>query len=392
MLTLKNLSLTTASSTLIFFATTVPVAAVSFYSITELPFRPSDINDQGQIVGEQYLWNNGTITDFQNLISDNPNNIQLTGINNQGKIVGYWIDYNNGEQAFIADGTNISKLDKPPVSVCLSEFSCSNLIPYDINDAGQIVLVVLRAPTTFRYGASGLFRDADGTFTRLFSGRYVFGMALNNSGQVIGNVVGAGIRNSFFYDNGKTTQLFPTEVTSESNYLVPLTLFSLNDRGQVVGSGTMVYEQQNPFSSPIHGLLWDNPEQNSIGTDLGILKGNYSQANSINNLGQIVGDSGINYGLTSAVIWEEDTIYDLNNLIDNNLGWQLTSALKINDRGQIIGNGYLNSQQRYFLLTPVSKSVPELTSTFSLLGFAAFGIGWQVKRQRNRKKSDHLVS
>ncbi|WP_265583064.1 hypothetical protein [[Phormidium] sp. LEGE 05292] len=44
------------------------------------------------------------------------------------------------------------------------------------------------------------------------------------------------------------------------------------------------------------------------------------------------------------------------------------------------------------MLTPTPKSVPEPISTFSLLSFAAFGISWQMKRQRNKKKSDDLIS
>ena len=405
MLTLKNLSLTTASSTLIFFATTLPSAAVSFYSITELPFRPSDINDNGQIVGENYLWTNGNITDFHQLIgqpdfykliydlaniteqitgndysslitsiSKNPRSIQLTAINNQGKIVGYWGDSIIGEQPFIADDTDIKKING------------LYLIPNDINDNGQMALVKLPVPQWLRYGATGLFRDVDGTLTNLFSARAILGMALNNSGQVIGNGGGAGVRHSWFYDNGQAKLLFPTEVLRENTFHIPLTVSSINDRGQIVGFGNLVSEPQDLYSPPIHGLLWNNPEQNPVGTDLGSIGGSYSQANSINNLGQIVGASGTNSRLTSAVIWEENSIYDLNNLIDNNLGWELTSALKINNKGQIIGSGNLNGQSGYFLLTPTSKSVPESSSAFSLLSFAAFGIGWQIKRQRNQKK------
>ena len=388
MLTLKNLSVATASSTLIFFATTVSSIAASLYSITELPFRPSDINDNGQIVGEEYLWNNGTLTNLRNLINDNPNNFQLTAINNQGKIVGFWGNDNTGEQAFIIDGTNITKIDRPPVNICGNEISCAHLIPYDINDIGQMALVGLRSPSLFRYGSYGLLRDIDGTFTNLFSARYVFGMALNNSGQVIGNGAGAGVRNNFFYDNGKTTLLFPTEATQDYTFYVPATVSSINDKGQVVGYGNIVDDLQNLSSSPIHGLLWNNPEPNPIGKDLGTLNDKYSEASSINNLGQIVGASGTNrfLGLSSAVIWEQNRIYNLNNLIDRNLGWRLTSTLKINNQGQIIGTGVLNDRQRYFLLTPVSKSVPEPTSAFSLLGFAIFGIGWQMKRQANKNK------
>lgn len=411
MLTLKNFSLTTASSTLIFFATTLPSAAVSFYSITELPFTPSDINDNGQIVGENYLWTNGNLTDYHNLIgqpdffqliaeianitklttgndysnlipsiSRNPRSIQLTAINNQGSIVGYWGDSIIGEQPFIANGNDIKKINGP------------YLIPNDINDAGQMAIVKLQIPQSFRYGATGLLRDVDGTFTNLFSARAILGMELNNSGQIIGNGAGAGVRNSWFYHNGTANLLFPSEVSRNNTFNIPVTVSSINDKGQIVGFGNLLSASENLYSPTTYGLLWNNPAQNPVATDLSTLGGSYSQANSINNLGQIVGASSSNSRLTSAVIWEENSIYDLNNLIDNNLGWELTSALKINNQGQIIGRGYLNGQQRSFLLAPVSQSVPEPTSTISLLGFTAFGLGWQIKRQLSKKKSDRLIS
>jgi len=46
-------------------------------------------------------------------------------------------------------------------------------------------------------------------------------------------------------------------------------------------------------------------------------------------------------------------VVDLNTMIPANSGWQLTIAIAINDRGQIIGEGTFNNLPRSFLLTPV---------------------------------------
>jgi probable HAF family extracellular repeat protein len=44
---------------------------------------------------------------------------------------------------------------------------------------------------------------------------------------------------------------------------------------------------------------------------------------------------------------------DLNTQIVANTGWTLVGARGINDSGQIIGYGFINSQVHGFLLTPV---------------------------------------
>lgn len=44
---------------------------------------------------------------------------------------------------------------------------------------------------------------------------------------------------------------------------------------------------------------------------------------------------------------------DLNSFLPANSGWELFIANGINERGQIIGTGRFNGQNRGFLLTPM---------------------------------------
>jgi hypothetical protein len=62
-------------------------------------------------------------------------------------------------------------------------------------------------------------------------------------------------------------------------------------------------------------------------------------------------------------------MYDLNNLIAPGSGWLLGAAYAINDRGQIVGVGTHNGQDRAFLLTPV----PEPGTWAMLVALAIFG-------------------
>jgi probable HAF family extracellular repeat protein len=72
-----------------------------------------------------------------------------------------------------------------------------------------------------------------------------------------------------------------------------------------------------------------------------------SAGNAINNLGQVVVESG------DAFIWSQATgMLDLNGLIPANSGWNLTWAFAINDSGQIVGQGLINGESHAFLLTP----------------------------------------
>ncbi len=86
---------------------------------------------------------------------------------------------------------------------------------------------------------------------------------------------------------------------------------------------------------------------------LGSLGGVFSAAHGINNGGQIVGGS-----LTAddqefhAFLFTSGTMYDLNELLVNGGTWELTQAVGINDRGQIIGIGLFNGEDHVFLLQP----------------------------------------
>jgi probable HAF family extracellular repeat protein len=126
-----------------------------------------------------------------------------------------------------------------------------------------------------------------------------------------------------------------------------------NNVGQVVG-----------FSGDInwlgHACRWTKDNQGLWrASDLGSLSGfstpslsDYSEAFSINNLGQVVGSSNApSNGSPRAFIWYNGRMVDLNQLIPQNSGWVLTSANDINDFGQIVGIGFLNGQLSVFLLT-----------------------------------------
>jgi probable HAF family extracellular repeat protein len=88
----------------------------------------------------------------------------------------------------------------------------------------------------------------------------------------------------------------------------------------------------------------------------------YSNAESVNLTGQVVGNSGTcapDYEALHAFLWESGTIFDLNTLISPGSGLTLIEAVDINDLGEIMGLGLLsNGEERAYLLVPCDPHEP----------------------------------
>ncbi len=99
----------------------------------------------------------------------------------------------------------------------------------------------------------------------------------------------------------------------------------VNNRGQVVGDSTTKAGSRRAF-------LWQNGRMR----DLGTLPGERSVGSSavaINERGQIAGNSwGTGQASSHAVLWEKGTVRDL-----GTLGGKRSYATAINDRGQVVG-------------------------------------------------------
>jgi probable HAF family extracellular repeat protein len=104
-------------------------------------------------------------------------------------------------------------------------------------------------------------------------------------------------------------------------------------------------------------------------TDLGTLGGPYSSAYSINDNGQIVGESTNASGYSHAFLWQNDIMTDLGTLT----GRADSSALSINNAGQIVGkcynvlDGYAPPFATLWIVTsssPVANFTSNITSGF----------------------------
>jgi len=368
---LKNLSSASIGTAVVSFAVVAPVSAASLYQITGLDFLPSDINDKGEVVGEQYLWQGGKVTDLTTLPGVNGSPISATAINNNSKIVGGGLNTNNfNDQAFISDGTKITDLGRPG-DFC-SDF-CPPTTAVDINDANIVALQYVFEgggvrPITY-------IQDENGNQTEVLPDNFAVG--INNNNQVVGfspaRARGAGVGG--LWTDGNETTLIPANAPDFGIFATFTT--DINNLGQVVGYGNLGFPQGD------QAQIWSAPLNDAIGTLLGTLGGDTSRATGINDLTQVVGASSLADGSTEhAFLWEDGTLTDLNSLIDAESGWELTSALEINNNGDIIGIGNFNGEQRGFIAS--TKPVPEPTSTLGVLGLGVFGLVNLRKRRTKR--------
>src|SRR5262249_20775959 len=102
----------------------------------------------------------------------------------------------------------------------------------------------------------------------------------------------------------------------------------LNNAGVIAGSADL------PTPGIHHAVRW----QDGRILDLGIVEGDScSRGRAINARGQILGGSSDCHNNLHAFVWEEGgPMIDLNTVIPPGSGLQLTNAININDRGEIV--------------------------------------------------------
>lgn len=127
--------------------------------------------------------------------------------------------------------------------------------------------------------------------------------------------------------------------------------YAINNDAQVVGA----FRQ---YSTPWHAFLF-----NGEFLDLGTLGGLQSEGLAINAAGDVVGSSDIASGGSShAFLYHSGELLDLNDRVVSANGWTLTSAVYINNAGQIIVVGMNRNASQLFLLLPTSAGCNSETS------------------------------
>ena len=133
-------------------------------------------------------------------------------------------------------------------------------------------------------------------------------VALNDRGQVV--VQAAAGTHAFLWESGRSVGLG----TLGGRKTVA---WSINERGQVVGQSTTANGYGQAF-------VWQNGRMRGLGRDS-------ISAYGINERGQIIGNKAVN-GAEHAFVWRNGTMTDL-----GTLGGKQSYAVAINERGQVVG-------------------------------------------------------
>jgi len=323
-------------------------APASTYSITDLGSlgggrtSPMGINNRGAVVGfsatvdgltRAFLYTGGSLVDLGTLGGDESFAYRIS---DNGIIVGRAQDSSGRFRAFMtkmkSGAIELTSLD-PRVD---GDFSAA----LGVNSVGE---------ATGYYTTAG---DHMSARNRVFFYRDSRVEDLGTFGGEDGRVVAVNGRSlvGFFSSEPHADYAQHRSFLFTGGKLVPIgslggqltTARALNSRDEVVGDGDAGHGAH-------HAFLFAGGTLRDLGTLAGGLQ---SAAYAINERGDIVGFSEGSDHSARAVIVTAGVMRDLNGLIPSGSGWVLTEARDINDAGRIVGTGWLDGEQRGFLLTP----------------------------------------
>jgi probable HAF family extracellular repeat protein len=365
----------------------LPLAAgaAPLYSVTVLGGADSaarDINLSGQVVGH-YAGDGGAQRAFLH------DGVLLTPLGTLGGATSSAASINNsGQVAGVADnGDGFARAFSYSEGVMADLGTLGGLSSsaYGIDATGRIVGIA-DYPAGMA-GANGIaFVRQDGVMQGLgtLPGLEDYwrstAYASNAAGQVVGfsSVGDVGPTeypsHAFLYQDGAMTDLG----TLGGLYSAAR---AINDGGLIVGHASTTLDPDGIGHTIPHAFLYVG----GMMVDLGALTDDQyvgSDALDVNNLGQVVGWTGVGAaGGPHAFLYQDGVLRDLNGLIDPGSGWTVTQAAAINDLQQIAGTACRDGQCHAVRLDLAPAQAPE-PGAFVLL---ATGLGLLAARRRSRR-------
>lgn len=311
----------------------------------------------GNQASHAFIYSKGTMQDLGTIPGGSSSFGQ--GINAGGQVTGYAYTAEGIGHAFLYGNGTMSDLGSLPGN--------SYSFGTGVSDSGEVSGWVYPSNDTPFPDAAFLYVDGKMASIGTLGGVGSEALGISANGLVTGAAdTDSGFSHAFLYSHGKMQDLgsFDNSSTDSVGYAV-------NDGGQVTGNSEIFVNGGGTF----HAFLYHD------GTlqDLGSLSADddYSAGYGINAQGQVVGFSGISSH--RAILYSQGRLSDLNTLIPaaDAARYTLTVAQAINDNGQIVVNGYENSDPTQnnvaFLLNPIASVATTATRLTASAITADFG-------------------
>lgn len=193
--------------------------------------------------------------------------------------------------------------------------------------------------------------------------------AINNKGQIVGisgrcdQAVGRHTaKHAVLWDNGSVSNL------GNLGAEVWITPMSINQHGVIVGFGATTSDDLD--GNFLRAFIWTNAEGIKRIDPLPLAGHIYSQANAINERGQVVGISCTLAGDCLGWVWENGVLRNLNDpdILAPGFNGVIINAQDINDEGQITGRAFdpATGDIKTFVAVPVEETAANKKAASSI--------------------------